>query len=181
VVLLEGPSATTLAEILAADILEALRRPFLLNGVEVFNTASIGITSSRVAYLEPAEVLRDADTAMYRAKTSGKDRFVVFDPSMHEQACVRLQIETELRRAVDRKELRLHYQPIVSLEDGRIVGLEALVRWKHPVRGLVAPSAFIPIAEETGLICVLGQWVFEEACRQLAEFGGSAPMPTISI
>src|ERR671920_2587624 len=119
------------------------------------------------AYSDPEDILRDADTAMYRAKSLGKARHVVFDHSMHASAVNLLQIETDLRKALEREQFYLLYQPIVSLDNFKLCGFEALVRWHHPERGLVSPLDFIPIAEETGQIIALGQWALLEACRQM--------------
>jgi EAL domain-containing protein (putative c-di-GMP-specific phosphodiesterase class I) len=135
-------------------------------------------------YDYPEDILRDADIAMYRAKAQGKARCVVFNKTMHRHAVNRLQLETDLRRAISRQELRLYYQPIVSLATGQISGFEALVRWQHPTRGLVSPAEFIPVAEETGLILPIGEWVLREACMrakkwQLA-FPNQKPL-TISV
>jgi len=144
-----------------------LALPFNLNGQEVFTTVSIGIAVSATGYDRPEELLRDADTAMYRAKALGKARYELFDPAMRDVAVASLQLETDLRKAIERQEFQNFYQPIVSLETGRIVGFEALVRWQHPERGLVSPADFILAAEESGMILSIGQWMLHEACRQM--------------
>jgi diguanylate cyclase (GGDEF)-like protein/PAS domain S-box-containing protein len=144
-----------------------LQQPFELNGREFFATVSIGIASSWTSYQNAEDIVRDADTAMYRAKSSGKARHEIFDGAMHAQANKVLQLETDLRHALERNEFAVHYQPIVALQDFRLRGFEALVRWQHPERGFISPVDFIPIAEESGLIIQLGEWVLREACTQM--------------
>ncbi|MGE3821725.1 MAG: diguanylate cyclase, partial [Isosphaeraceae bacterium] len=148
-------------------IQEELSLPFLLGGHEIFTSTSIGIAVSDRRYDRPVEMLRDADTAMYRAKAIGKSHHVVFDQAMHTSVVNRLRLETDLRRALERKEFWVAYQPIIELADERLAGFEALVRWDHPERGLISPGEFIPAAEETGLIIPLDLWVIREACQQL--------------
>lgn len=148
----------------------SLNAPFDPNGHQTFVTVSIGSVSGGQDYSRSEDVLRDADTALYRAKALGRDRHVVFDHSMHERAVLLLRLETDLRRALDRDELVLHYQPIVSLATEAILGFEALVRWQHPDRGSISPAEFIPLAEETGLIIPIGHRLLEQACSQIHDW-----------
>ncbi|MGA7615228.1 MAG: EAL domain-containing protein [Thermoanaerobaculia bacterium] len=169
-ILLEDLHSQTEALQIAERVQEVLRMPFHDEDRQYSITASIGIAPGGPEYEKPEDVIRDADTAMYRAKSLGKARSVVFEKTMHASAVQLLELETELRRAVDRDEFRLNYQPIVDLATSHIVGFEALIRWVHPTRGIVMPDEFIPLAEETGLIARIGRWVFREACRTLHEW-----------
>jgi len=148
-----------------------MRSPFLIFGREIFTTMSIGIVMSNTGdYIGPEELLRDADTAMYHAKERGKACHVVFDSTMHAKATAALWVETELRRAVEQNDFVVYYQPIISVEENKITGFEALLRWQHGERGIITPSEFIAVAEETGLIIPLGERVIRESCRQLKEW-----------
>jgi diguanylate cyclase (GGDEF)-like protein/PAS domain S-box-containing protein len=154
----------------AERIMEGLSAPFELEGKEVFTSASIGIALCNSTYKDPEEIMRDADTAMYRAKSLGKARFEVFNADMRASVMARLELETDLRRALDRGEFCNYYQPIVSLSSGELTGFESLLRWQHPTRGLLGPKEFISVAEDTGLIRELGWWSLREACCRIAEW-----------
>lgn len=161
---------------LAETILNQLKLPFEWENYQYHINASIGITHSSFGYKEPAEVLRDADLAMYSAKKAGRGCHRVLTANLQKQAALRLQLEQELRKAIKNQEFCLHYQPIVSLTSGELAGFEALVRWQHPERGMVSPGLFIPIAEETGLIYDLGDWIFHSAISQWGEWQQQFPV-----
>ena len=177
--LLEGLHAPAEAIQVAERLQEGLRAPIDIGGREVYTSASIGIAMTK-AGTTPADVLRDADTAMYRAKAQGKARSALFDDAMHARAMVLLQLESDLRRAVERGELEVHYQPVIRLADGSLRGLEALLRWTHPRRGPIAPERFVPLAEETGLIVPIGTWALEQAARQAAYWLARGVLPADS-
>jgi diguanylate cyclase (GGDEF)-like protein len=166
----------------AQRIYQQLSRPVLLGNQEAVVTASIGIALSKPQYASPEEVLRDADTAMYHAKAQGhKGEHAIFAEQMQELAASHLRTATELRRAIEADQLELYYQPIVALDSGRLASLEALVRWRHPEQGLISPDQFIPLAEETGLIAPLTQWVLRTACRQLACWQQEKPDESLGV
>ena len=167
-ILLDGTKSITDATRIGDRILAALAKPLQLGDRNLFSSASIGITMSAPHYHQANELLRDADIAMYRAKSGGKGRYAIFDQDMHAETLELLQIESDLRSALKQELFTLHYQPIVNLKTGALAGFESLVRWQHPQRGLVMPNDFIPIAEDTGLIVELGEWVLRESCRQLS-------------
>ena len=170
----DGADAVHVAE----RLLDELQRPVVVSGHEVTVGASIGIATGCVA---ADDLLRNADFAMYQAKAGGRGRYALFEPEMHASALARLKLEADLRRAVERDELFLHYQPIVSVATGGIVAVEALVRWRHPERGVVPPGDFITLAEEQGLIVPIGSWVLREACRQGAAWHRRSPFLRVGV
>jgi diguanylate cyclase (GGDEF)-like protein/PAS domain S-box-containing protein len=169
---LKDPNDASLA---AERIMKALAAPFVVGDKEVFTSASVGIALSNPSYQMPEELMRDADTAMYRAKSLGKSRYEIFDADMRASVMARLELETDLRHAVERGELRNYYQPIIALQTGEIMGFESLMRWEHPTRGMLSPEKFISLAEDTGLIRELGWWSLTEACRRLKGWKTNLP------
>jgi diguanylate cyclase (GGDEF)-like protein/PAS domain S-box-containing protein len=183
-ILLEDMEDLSDATRVAERIGHALEVPIKLGAQDIAVSTSIGIAVSTTGYQSADDMVRDADTAMYRAKAQGRGRFEVFDQSMRDRASSLFELESDLRRAVDRGELEVHYQPIVRAADRSLVGFEALVRWKHPKRGLVPPSEFVPMAEELGLITTVDRWVLREACRQLKDWHARFPRtlaPSVSV
>ena len=175
VLLLDGVASAADAELVVARVQQALVHPIKVGRARLNASASIGVALSSGAQTTPEQLLRDADIAMYRAKASGKQRNVVFTPDMRRAAVERWQLETELRRGVTRGEFTLYYQPVFALDTARLIGVEALARWRHPTRGLLQPADFIALAEETGLIVPLGRWALREACRQTRVWNAGRP------
>jgi diguanylate cyclase (GGDEF)-like protein/PAS domain S-box-containing protein len=182
-VLLDGVAGEHAAVQIAQRIIDELKRPFEVDGQEIFAGASIGVALARPGH-EPDDLVREADLAMYRAKERGRLRFEVFAADLGDRARRRMELESDLRRAIERDQLRLHFQPEIDLADYRVVGFEALVRWEHPRYGLLLPGHFIGVAEETGLIVPLGAWVLEEAtrqCRQWTDANPGSPPLRVSV
>jgi diguanylate cyclase (GGDEF)-like protein/PAS domain S-box-containing protein len=175
-ILLDGIKDYGDAQRVAERVQEVLAEPFDLSGRELFITASVGIKYSSDNDEQPEDLLRDADTAMYCAKTLGKAQYQEFDAKMHTHALTLLELESDLRRAVERDEFQVNYQPIVSLQSGRIIGFEALVRWQHPERGMILPAEFISVAEETGLIMQIDRCVLRQACLQMRRWQETLPI-----
>jgi diguanylate cyclase (GGDEF)-like protein len=174
-VLVEGVAELNDVITVAQRIRDALSQPVTVGGNEIFSNPSIGVATSNDGREAASELLRNADTAMYRAKETGTRPCVVFEPTMHAAVMRRLELDADLARAVERNEFELHYQPVVVLEGETIAGAEALVRWRHPTKGLIPPAEFIGVAEETGQIVPLGRWVLQEAIRQAAEWQATLP------
>ena len=174
-ILLEDIDVSASALAIADRVHELLYEPFHMGDHEIFVRVSIGVVLNAETYEWPENIIRDADAAMYQAKKQGKARYEIFDRRIHEQALQNLQLEMDLRRALTRNEFELYYQPIVSVEAGDLIGFEALIRWRHPERGVIYPDTFIPLAEETEIIIPLGRWILMEACRQMVEWQQENP------
>ncbi len=183
-ILLEDIESVDEAVEIAERIQRELLTPFQLGEHEVYISASIGIVSSNIGYNSADEVLRDADLAMYRAKSLGKARYTLFDTEMRERALMLMTLEADLRFATERSELQINYQPILAAQDDTLIGFEALVRWHHPVYGLISPAEFVPVAEESDLIIAIDRWVMREACTQVTAWQAlypSQPALTLSV
>jgi EAL domain-containing protein (putative c-di-GMP-specific phosphodiesterase class I) len=184
VVVLESAGSIDDVIAVADSILAQFTLPFSIGNYEIYSNASIGITTSNMAYYQPEDVLRDADIALYAAKAHNKGRYTIFNATLQRSAQERLHLENDLRQAIvdsqadpEAAPLYLHYQPIYDLDQRTIVGVEALVRWTHPIDGVISPVKFIPIAEETGLINILGPWILATACAQLAGWQQQGKLP----
>lgn len=183
-ILLEDIHDTEEAVAVARRIKKELPQPMEIDGHEIFVSASIGISLSSAGYQNPDQILRDADLAMYHAKARGKARYEIFDPAMHDHTVAHLQLENDLRRAIEREEFCLKYQPVVDVSSEQVVGFEVLIRWNHPSRGLLMPNEFIPMAEDSGLLPPIGKWVLRNACKRLNVWRrmlDDASVPYISV
>jgi len=180
-ILVEDPPDANAPLEVAARLLSTLQQPFDQAGKELFMHASIGVAVAVGARATAEELLRNADVSMYTAKNNGKNRVEVYEPRMHAAAMARLALRVDLERALERDEFFVLYQPVLQLTTRRIVGVEALLRWRHPHRGVVPPGDFVPLAEETGLIDPIGRWVLEEACRQLRTWDAMWPATALTM
>src|SRR5688572_5007406 len=169
--------AVTVAE----RVIRSLSEPMRIAGKELYTSASIGIAHAHPRYRKPEELLRDADVAMYRAKAAGRQRFALFDEHLHEDALRQLELEGDLRRGTQRHEFVAHYQPIIRLSDGALVGVEALMRWQHPERGLLAPEEFLATAEDSGVLEQMDWQIYEQACRDIAALDALGAYVTINV
>ena len=174
-IIIDGISGVDEVRRTAERILTELSAPFLLGNRDWYVNASLGIAMAWPGHAEPADTFREAEVALVRAKATAGPRYVLFEPEMSAATLERVELENDLRRALERNQLRLHYQPLVDLATEQVVGLEALIRWQHPTRGLIAPLSFIPLAEDTGLIVPIGRWVIETACRQARQWLDEMP------
>jgi EAL domain-containing protein (putative c-di-GMP-specific phosphodiesterase class I) len=175
VILLDDIYSSQNAIQIAERILSDCQTPLTLDGYQLFIGMSIGVVVETAHYADASELIRDADIAMYRAKAKGKNLYQVFDAHMHIQALRRLTLESDLRKAIEREEFQVYYQPMMDIIQNRLVGFEALIRWLHPTRGFVSPGEFVPVAEETGLVSAIDHWVSHTACRQLARWQAKFP------
>ncbi|MEA5448723.1 EAL domain-containing protein [Leptolyngbya sp. CCNP1308] len=181
IVLRQLPDADS-ATAIAANLRHEIERPYDCNHTEVFLTCSMGISVSRAAHTTPEALVQEADTALHQAKGQGHGQILSFQPAMHDRVVARLQLEIDLRKAIQNQEFVLYYQPIVALSDKTLVGFEALVRWQHPTGGMISPAEFIPLAEETGLIVAIDQWCLQTACEQMRQWQQRWPnLPPLSI
>jgi diguanylate cyclase (GGDEF)-like protein len=182
VILLEDIISLEYATRIADRIQDVITQPFFIREREIYITTSIGILFDRASNQHAEDLIRDADIAMYRAKDSGKARYAIFAPEFRSEAISRLEMESALRRALDQQELEVYYQPIFSLQNDQLQGFEALVRWRHPEQGMIAPRKFIPLAEETNLIIQIDRWILREACQQMAVWQDEYPQnPHLTI
>ncbi|WP_107667884.1 EAL domain-containing protein [Cyanothece sp. BG0011] len=177
VILIKNLSDIEQVKQIADRILKQMNEPLILENQQLVITMSIGIVISQENYENADDLLRDSDLTMYHAKQQGKAQYAIFQPIMHSQALERLEVETSLRKALEKREFHLYYQPIISCGNFQLIGFEALLRWQHPTQGWMSPANFIPIAEETGLIVPLGQWVLQEACQQISVWQNHFPFP----